>query len=393
MLLLNILIYIGFALIMSYLAVHSFLYFCDNQRWNKYLQFYILFFTIICAIRWNVGVDSISYAKIFEYGDSRKFGEINGEVLFHGFAELLSRLNIHFSIGLGICAFAQIFPITKALKDYQYILITLPFVLFGSRYFLDLNNGVRQMIVASIFVYASRFIVDKKPWHYLAFIIGGSLIHQSTYMLLPFYFIPSQLCIANKRRIMLIVFTLCFIAGQTPSFQNYAGYIENLINILGYESYATRATLFLKQGKTSEALAFGPMMLSYVLIVYYIIWFGPYLKKRYEDKIPYFNIWYNFSFFYACTYFLVCNISHIFIRPVQYFELFQMIIASLLLYEFRYSEFRNQLLYISFICIIWVNISWNVIKSYGLKRESTIYKTFLFHQEEVQKEFSKHLKI
>ena len=378
---------------MSYLAVHSFLYFCDNQRWNKYLQFYILFFTIICAIRWNVGVDSISYAKIFEYGDSRKFDEINGEVLFHGFAELLSRLNIHFSIGLGICAFAQIFPITKALKDYQYILITLPFVLFGSRYFLDLNNGVRQMIVASIFVYASRFIVDKKPWHYLAFIIGGSLIHQSTYMLLPFYFIPSQLCIANKRRIMLIVFTLCFIAGQTPSFQNYAGYIENLINILGYESYATRATLFLKQGKTSEALAFGPMMLSYVLIVYYIIWFGPYLKKRYEDKIPYFNIWYNFSFFYACTYFLVCNISHIFIRPVQYFELFQMIIASLLLYEFRYSEFRNQLLYISFICIIWVNISWNVIKSYGLKRESTIYKTFLFHQEEVQKEFSKHLKI
>ena len=99
----------------------------------------------------------------------------------------------------------------------------MPFVLFGSRYFLDLNNGVRQMIVASMFIYASRFIVDKKPWHYAVFILLGATIHQSVYMLIPFYFIANKVIVADKRKLMLLVFTICFMAGQTPAFQSFMG--------------------------------------------------------------------------------------------------------------------------------------------------------------------------
>lgn len=390
MFLFGILIYVCIALVMSSFAHRSYCIYLDTRNWDKYLKWYVAFFTVICAVRWDVGADAISYAFMFENGDTRKFSEINGEILFYGLTKLSSSLGIPFVIGMGLCAFFQIYPITKALKEYKYILITLPFVLFGSRFFLDLNNGVRQMIVASMFIYASRFIVDKKPWHYAAFILLGATIHQSVYMLIPFYFIPNKVIVADKRKLMLLVFTICFMAGQTPAFQSFMGYVEDLATLFGYEGYAERAALLLSEGKTNESLAFGPMMLSYLMTAYFTIWFGPYLKKRYENKIPYFNLWYNLSFFYACTYFLVCNVSHIFIRPIQYFELFQMIIISLLLYEFRYSEFRNQLLYVCLILVLWVNISWDITKAYGKKKESTTYKIYFLHQDQVNKYLKHH---
>lgn len=385
MFLFGILVYVGFALAMSSLAYRSYCISPGGENWDKYLKWYVAFFTVICAVRWNVGADAITYAFMFENGDYRKWSEINGEILFYGLTKLSSQLSIPFVIGMGLCAFFQIYPITKALKEHKYVLIVLPFVLFGSRFFLDLNNGVRQMIVASMFIYASRFIVDKKPWHYTVFILLGATIHQSAYMLIPFYFIADRITIADKRKMMLVFFTCCFVAGQTPAFQNLAEYVSDFATFFGYGGYAERTSVFLMQGKTNEALAFGPMMLSYLLTAYFTIWFGPFLKEHYEEKLPYFNLWYNLSFFYICAYFLVCNISHIFIRPVQYFELFQMIIVSLLLYEFKYSEFRNQLLYVSLMIILWTNISWDVTKSYGLKRESTTYKVFFLHLNQVNR--------
>lgn len=274
MFLFSILIYIGFALIMSGLAYRSYCIFPESEKWDKYLKWYVVFFTVICAIRWNVGADAISYASMFENGDSRKWSEINGEILFYGLTKLSSQLGIPFMIGMGLCAFSQIYSITKALKEHKYVLIVLPFVLFGSRFFLDLNNGIRQMIVASMFIYASRFIVDKKPWHYAIFILLGATIHQSAYMLIPFYFIADRITIANKRKMMLAVFTCCFVVGQTPAFQNFAGYVSDFATLFGYGEYAERTSLFLMQGKTNEALAFGAMMLSYLLTAYFTIWFG-----------------------------------------------------------------------------------------------------------------------
>lgn len=257
-------------------------------------------------------------------------------------------------------------------------------MLFGSRYYLDMNNAVRQMIVASVLVYASRYIKDRKLVKYVLFCFIGSLIHHSAWMLLLLYLLPNKLVIADKRWLMLAIFLVCFIAGQTPSFQGLVQYAEDFANSFGYDNYAERAGDFLLAGKTKEALAFGPMMLSYFLTALSVIIFGPMLKEKYENRIPYFNLWYNLSFIFSCLYFLICNVSHIFIRPTQYLELFQMIIVSLLLYDFGFSEARNQLSKVLLIVVLWVSVSWNIVKEAGKTWESTTYKVFFFHQEQVE---------
>lgn len=384
---LDILIYVLFAAIMCCLAKKSYINYSQTTQNDKFLIAYILFYTIICAIRWNVGTDSIAYAVGFEFGPNRS--EINGEYIFYYLQYILSKYGFHFSIGLGICAFFQIFFITKALLPYKYILVTLPIILFGNKYFLDLNNGVRQMIVASLFVYCSRYIVEKKLLKYLIFLFVASMIHHSALMLIPFYLIPDKWSIANKRILMFIIFIICFIAGQTPSFQNFVGYAETLSSVFGYEGYTERVGSLLTSGITEETLSFGPMMLSYFLIAVATIWFGPDLKKHYEHTIPYFNLWYLFSFFYVCAYFLICNISHIFIRPIQYFELFHLIIASLLLFEIGFGRFKKRAIAVMFTLIVWTNTSWDIIKAHNSKDEweSSTYKTIFFHQEQINKIF------
>lgn len=381
----DILVYVIFACIMSALAKKSYHVNPNGQRWDIYLIFFVAFYTIICAIRWNVGVDSAGYAYTFEYGNSQPLKEVNGEVLFYLLQNLSAKLNLHFMFGMGLCAFLQIFFLTKALKDYKYILITLPIALFGSRYFLDLNNAVRQMIVASIFVYASRYITDRKLWRYVIWILIASTIHHSSFMLLPFYLLPNKFRLSDKRVLMLIIFTVCFIAGQISSFQNMINFAENMSNTFGYEGYTEQVRTFLSEGQTDEALSFGPMMVSYLLTAIFTIWFGPNLAKKYGQTIPYFNLWYNLNFFFACAYFLVCNISHIFIRPVQYFELFQLIIVSLLLYDFGFSRFKNKMMYVLLIIILWVNTSWDITKTHraGQVWESSTYKVFFLHQDQV----------
>lgn len=91
-------------------------------------------------------------------------------------------LGVNWLFGLALYVFIQNFFITDTLKQYRKLLIFLPFVFFGGRYWMDTMGAVRLMTVACGFLWASRFIFERKPLFYAAFIIIGSMIHQSTYL-------------------------------------------------------------------------------------------------------------------------------------------------------------------------------------------------------------------
>lgn len=376
----EILTYVFFAWIMFLFGKNYYLVSCSCQvtKSNNSLVYYCAFYVLICAIRYNVGVDCLSYIKIFNEGMIDEL-RIDDEALWNFLVKFVYNNGLGSVVGLGICAFVQIYFIVKAIKDYPLLLMILPIVLFGGRYYLDLNAAVRQMTAACIVFWGTRFILSKSLIKYVLTVIIASFIHHSALMLIPFYFIPNNFVLATKRNLMLIVFGLCFIAGQTPSFQDLIEYASNLANISGYSGYGGRIEDFLSQGHTSEALSFGPMMLSYFMISLFIIWYGKEIQDYFFDKYPIFNIWYNFSFFYSCSYFLVANISHIFIRPVMYFGLFQMITATILLSLFwvkkaDYSQYRY--LFYAFILVIWTNISWDITKNYTNPWNASTYKVF-----------------
>lgn len=388
MTLFDILIYVAFAFFASYLAKKSDEYIEINEKsplkWDKYLCWFIAFFTIIGGLRWSVGSDCISYAIIFDHIEIEPTGK---EPLWNSTIRLLRFLGLHWMFGLALFAFLQVFFITDTLKPYRKLLIFLPFVFFGGRYWMDTMGAVRQMTVACAFLWASRFIVDRKPLYYAAFIIIGSMIHQSALILAPFYFLPNKLHIENKRGILMIILFCCVIIGQNPAFQGAVDYVQAIAKVTDYEERIDTITKMLMSEQSNETLSFGPMMLSYLLIPIFIIWYGPQLKEEYGDQLPYFNLWFNLAYLYSCGYFLVCNISHLFIRPMLYFSLFQMVMATLALHFLwtRLKEYGSNRWVCYFFClIIFTNTAWDVYKASksGYALETTTYKVSLFHNDQ-----------
>ena len=145
---------------------------------------------------------------------------------------------------------------------------------------------------------------------------------------------------SKYRWLWIGILTCCLIIGRTPAFQNLADTINFLTAITGYDRYEGKVTEMLSGGYDDEKLGFGPMMLSFYLIGIFIMWYAPKLKETYGKYIPQFDLWYLLSNSYICIYFLICNISHIFIRPTMYFEVFQLIMASLLLFIFYFKKIQ-----------------------------------------------------
>lgn len=374
----EILIYVCFAYVMYFFAKKSVEYYPDCDTFDRYSIYYMVFFTAVTALRYSVGGDYFSYVKILEQGlivEERA----DQEVLWNTLVTISSSLNLSAVVGLGVCGFLQIYFLVRANLNYKVILVTLPIVMFGSRYYYDMVGAIRQVTAACFFVWFSKFIYERKLLKYLVCVFLASLFHHSAMILAIFYLIPKSFVVADRRTMMLAAFFICFSLGLTPQFASLINSIQSVAVVIGYDGYNSAISDYLT-GERNEALSFGPIMLSFLLIAVILIWYGPYLKERYEDKIPIFNLWYNLSFIFSCAYFLVFNSGHLFIRPVQYLEYFQMIMAALLLYDFmiesQYSA-KFKYLLIGFILIIWTSISWDIIKVDGVKNSVT-YKCVLF---------------
>ena len=325
-------------------------------------------------------MDSVSYVKIFRDGFlGGDITQVNGEWAFYYLCDFMSKYKIHFSIGMGVCAFIQIYYIVKGLLPNRSIIVYLPIVMFGGISYLDLMNAIRQMIAACIFIYAIRFILQRNLCKYAMTLVVASLFHHSSLMLIVIYFIPPSFDVSGRRWVLLSTYMACFVIGLTPQFGNLIRYLEATVAMVGYDSYVDRISVILNETYMQEAKSFGPMQLSYFLSGIAMIWYGPRLGSRYSDSIPAFRLWYILAIVYSCGYFLVGNVSHLMLRPLMYFSLFQTIILALLLYDLIESEEsspEDRNIAYMLIAIIWVNIAWNITKQYGLPFESVAYKTF-----------------
>lgn len=383
--LLNISVYAIFAFVMSWMARQS-QYAVETgeisqNKLDGWLWAFILFFTFIMGTRWNVGSDNITYINHFANGISLK----NNEILYKELVDFVRLNGFHWAVGMCLMAFLQIFFVVEALKRYRYILIFLPFVLFGCRYWQDYTGACRQMIAASVFLWSIRFVVKKQYLYYLLFIYLASMIHNSVIILLPLVFLPSKINLRKFRTIMLIVFGMCVALGYLQK----VSFMQSVLSpIIGGSVYAdgnigSSMKDILDSGQSREVLSYGPMMISSIVLSFFIIWYYPKMRDALRAYIPEFDIWFALAYFYGCFYFLICNLGHIFIRPTQYFEVFQMVMASVLFY-YLWNQYKRFLIskwpVVLYSLVIAIGMFSDVYKNTGIPWEATSYKSMFFHQ-------------
>ena len=285
----------------------------------------ILFFSVISGLRYNVGVDYPTYYKIFTNLQNGFAPSESIEPLFVYISQLWVKLGAGHFMYFAFWAFLQVFFVYYGLKKHQYLYPFIGLLIFLGPHYLSWMNGIRQSIVACVFVWACHFIIDRKFIKYCIAIIICSFMHKSAIILLPLYFLPNVDYFKGKFT-WIAVLIACAIIGQTGIVQNYMNFIGQYLSFIGYDNYSQSFDNIMEN---SVDRAFGPRRILMLIIEILIIWFSSDMKSYYKDKFLLFS--YNMFIIYACLSELLSNTNFLFTRPLLYFLPFVLICSAFLL--------------------------------------------------------------
>ena len=149
---------------------------------NKNILFPLILFSLLAAIRWDVGVDCRSYIYGFYSGNSEN-AVTKGEILFHGIQDSFRYINLTHIPFFFTIAFIQIAFIYYGLRKKPEVLYFFPlmFVLYGT--YWSYMNGMRQNIACSIFIFVILLSVERKWKWAIIWVFIATLFHRSAYML------------------------------------------------------------------------------------------------------------------------------------------------------------------------------------------------------------------
>jgi len=320
-----------------------------SLSWEFLLLF--LFFSLVSGLRYNVGVDYLSYLQFYGQllqGDYH-FNQIY-ELGFLKISEVLAALGVHFTLYFAFWAFWQVSFAYLSLKNERYLLPYFGLILvFGGSY-LDWMNGIRQALAACIVVYSTEFILQRKPLRYFSLIILASLFHRSALVFVILYILPIRDYFRN-RYITLLLLLLALIIGNDPRWLGSIRSFDKLLSIIGYGNYASNLELILET--VPKQMGFGPRRIMSLLINVVMIWVSPRLKERYKTEK--FLMIYNISIIGLLYYNLFANSGYLFLRFVYYFEIFQAVSIAYLLHYFRARHSYDAIL--AFFLIFALSVS------------------------------------
>lgn len=319
---------------------------------RRYLVSTILAYTVFAffsGVRWDVGVDHLSYLNsylnIHLYEDGMEKG-------FVSFIKLCNSLNLPFYLFFALIAFLQLFFATKYFRYRTYLCALFACLIILSGEYFSWMNGIRQQLVTCVFLYSISYcIIPRKFYNYILIILICSFFHRSAILLVPLYFLtyldPDKPFIKPTWQLILLI--ISFIISSIGILHSVTTYIDPLLNVIGYgEKYSSEYLMSLETTKMS----FGPRRIIVLLVDVIIILYSTKLQREYNTK--------DFKIAYV-LYFIMLILQQIFIdsqmfsRLISYFTIFRPIIISYLLYYlFKFKRKGNNKLIAFLVIFLYV---------------------------------------
>lgn len=339
-------IYTLFALIMYNISIKG-KSISTSKKMPKQYIWCVLVFALISGLRWDVGTDYLGYLQM--YKDLRLGLELSRTDVEAGFTLITKAfgiLHLHYSLYFAFWAFLQCFFIVKSVFDEKYKVVPYIMLLIPlSSHYISLMNGLRQMVVACSFIWATQFIINREFKKYALWVFVCSFIHQSVWILLPVYFLNRAKGKWNNSVAQFSILFICILLGNVPSWITLMSNVSGLLDFLGYEKFSSQMD-YLVSSEAMNDYNWGPRMLSTLAVYSIIILFND-RAKRFLDSQR-FNLFYKIFFIGICLSFLFCNTS-IFNRPVDYLILFSLPVCGYTLYYFKETK-RTDLFYLLIFC-------------------------------------------
>lgn len=336
--------------------------------------FSILVFAIIAGMRYNVGVDYLSYLNYYKDIIAERYNGIEMEFAFQSITEMLAYLELHFSVYFGCMAFLQLFFIYYAFKEERHLYPFLIFIIIADGTFFMWMNGIRQCIAITIFIFSIQYIKKRQLIKYLLCVGLAYLFHRSALIILPFYFIfwLREDYFKNKI-IQLSLIAIAFALSNLNIWYFFLEYIERLGAFLRYEYVDIEKQLNMRDKEFVKSIRFYFPLIINIIVVQYSTKLKDYFKNTN------FSIYYNLYFLGVLFFILFFNNSLI-QRPAMYFIYSQFIIVSYLLY-YLWKRSKHSYIELSiFASIIVLNLG--ILYAYI---SSNFYTYYYFFWENIAK--------
>ena len=341
-------IYSLFVFIILYIFVLSFASISANnirhkkQKWNTSTILLLLTFSFIIGLRWDVGMDYMTYYNLcvgnFIYDSQIERIELIPQMLFI----ICNKLYLPYYIWFIIMAFLQIYFIVKAsFKGYVKYLPTCIF--FFMVLFLGYNmNIIRQGVAYSIVFYAISFISEEQKKKYFYYIILASLFHKSALILLPFGFLQYK-GININRFIQLIIYLSSTFSG-IYIVDIIISQVEPIIKIIwGEDKYDRMLGNELENQVNS---GYGVLFIDLLCII--IILFSKQILRLHENIKPYYWLF----FIGACLFHPTMRLQY-FLRINLYFFINIILLIAIVIKDIK-NPIINFIIYFLSICMIIV---------------------------------------
>lgn len=305
-----------------------------EQR-SKYKHFVraiiaILYALLIGLRGESVGVDTVHYVDhYYEYGE---FGSDFVEPGFNWINMVVYAANMGPHWFLTIFALISIFFIYCALYNLDSKSYRIAAVCFFFLSFYPYINIMRQMVATSIFIFAVRYIEDRKLLLYVCCVIFASLFHASALVLLPIYFLNKH-NLSNKYYFILYIVSFVFI------FYDFTDYIPLLkIDMRDYGRY-------MEDNAVADFSLIGFLVTTtlHVIVLYCMF------VNDYFEKYPLLS---NLVFMYFFIYNVGIHVP-ILLRVGVYFQFFVYLMYPLILRGRHFVISKG----ITIMCIISINLA------------------------------------
>lgn len=329
------------------------------------MVFMLLLFGFVVGVRWDVGVDHLSYLKIYkDYINFKQFDRDNLEIGYIFITKLFATLNLHFSFYFAFWGILQMLFLYLAFKNNKYLYPYIGLILILGPLFLSWNNGMRQTLATCIFMFGAQYIVDRKFLKYLFWVFIASLFHKSAWIVLPFYFIPINKILISNRFLQLTILFICIYLGFNQFWIHELTRFGDLLSFIGYERYSENLDMIIYDEVFKN---FGIKTTFLLLINVVIIIFSKSILNSYNDKK--FNLYYNLFFIGICLYYLLFNTSHIFLRVLYYFDIVKLLFSALMLH---FLYFKSKLAYIIRVPLFLILFLLSISYTFGSVYEAMI---------------------
>lgn len=234
---------------------------------EKYLFLFLAFLIVFipAAIRYDVGIDYLSYLSI--YNDSKfdvyKFKEPS----FYFINYFLSNMNAHVQWLFVICALIFTFVAFKAYPEKNVWLFH--FLFFATLFYFSLT-GIRQAISIAFGCFAIFYFFQKRYVLFFTLIIIGATFHQSMLLIAILGFVALIPLSYRMKTHVAPIFFVGIILFTFFAMNIVIEYIEQFLKFMGFAKYANyfNSRFFIPYDSFGSGLG---MLAKFMFSIYIIL--------------------------------------------------------------------------------------------------------------------------